>query len=130
MARQPRSSPRRRPGDFHTALTPYGSWERHRRWGEVWVPASMPRDWRPYTRGHWAYTEEWGWYWISDEDDFGWITYHYGRWVFDRDLGWIWIPRSEWGPAWVDWRRGGRHIGWAPLPPEEILVEVEESPQE
>src|SRR5262249_3370890 len=44
--------------------------------------------------------------------------------------GWIWIPRNEWGPGWVDWRRGGTHIGWCPLPPDEILVEVEERPQE
>ena len=56
------------------------------------------------------------------------MAFHYGRWVFDPEMGWIWIPRHEWGPAWVDWRRGGRHIGWAPLPPEEILVEIEPRP--
>src|SRR6266487_1034803 len=84
----------------------------------------------PSTHGHWGYTEEWGWYWISaqDEQDWGWVAFHYGRWVFDPEMGWIWIPRHEWGPAWVDWRRGGRHIGWAPLPPEEILVEIEPRP--
>jgi len=56
------------------------------------------------------------------------VAFHYGRWVFDPEMGWIWIPRHEWGPAWVDWCRGGRHIGWAPLPPEEILVEIEPRP--
>src|SRR5262245_32621386 len=118
--------------DFHAVLNPYGRWQRHSRWGEVWLPVNRPRDWRPYTHGHWAYTDEWGWYWISaqDEEDWGWVAFHYGRWVFDPDLGWIWIPRNEWGPGWVDWRRGGTHIGWCPLPPEEILVEVEERPQE
>src|SRR6266542_1108730 len=117
--------------DFHAVLDRHGRWERHSRWGEVWLPGNRPRDWRPYTDGHWAYTEEWGWYWISaqDEEDWGWVAFHYGRWVFDPDLGWIWIPRNEWGPGWVDWRRGGNRVGWAPLPPDEILVEVEESPQ-
>ena len=116
--------------DFHAVLQPYGRWQHHQRWGEVWLPASRPRDWRPYTHGHWGYTEEWGWYWISaqDEQDWGWVAFHYGRWVFDPEMGWIWIPRHEWAPAWVDWRRGGRHIGWAPLPPEEILVEIEPRP--
>jgi hypothetical protein len=117
--------------DFHGVLSPHGRWERHSRWGEVWLPGNRPRDWRPYTHGHWAYTDEWGWYWISaqEEQDWGWVAFHYGRWVFDPDQGWIWIPRNEWGPGWVDWRRGGERVGWAPLPPEEILVEVEERPQ-
>ncbi len=109
--------------DFHAVLDPHGRWERHSRWGEVWLPVNRPRDWRPYTDGHWAYTEEWGWYWISaqDEEDWGWVAFHYGRWVFDPDLGWIWIPRNEWGPGWVDWRRGGNRVGWAPLPPDDSI---------
>src|SRR5262245_54756021 len=117
--------------DFHAVLDPYGRWDRHSRWGEVWLPGHRSRDWRPYTHGHWAYTDEWGWYWISaqDEEDWGWVAFHYGRWVFDPDLGWVWIPRHEWGPGWVNWRRGGQHVGWAPLPPDEILLEVEEQPQ-
>ena len=28
------------------------------------------------------------------------------------------MPGAEWGPAWVDWRYGGGHAGWAPMPPE------------
>jgi hypothetical protein len=44
--------------DFHAALDPYGTWERHSRWGEVWLSANRPRDWRPYTDGQWGYTEE------------------------------------------------------------------------
>ena len=116
--------------DFRSALSSHGRWQRHSRWGEVWVVNRVPRDWRPYTRGHWIYTEEWGWYWVSgqEEEDWGWVVYHYGRWVFDRDYGWIWIPRDEWGPAWVDWRQGSEYVGWAPLPPDEVIVEYREDP--
>ena len=116
---------------FRTALEPYGHWVSHPRWHEVWVPAQRPRNWRPYIQGHWIYTDEWGWYWVSDrdEDDFGWVTYHYGRWVFDRDLRWVWVPGDEWAPAWVDWRRGNDYIGWAPLPPDDVVVAYRENPQ-
>jgi hypothetical protein len=112
---------------FRTALTPHGRWQRHDRWGEVWIPARRDRDWRPYTVGRWVYTDEWGWYWDSDED-FGWVTYHYGRWVLEPRVGWIWIPGNEWGPAWVQWRRGDRHAGWAPLPPQQIVYEYDDNP--
>ena len=116
--------------DFQAALEPYGHWQRHARWGEVWVPDELPPDWRPYSYGHWVYTDEWGWYWISDpeEQDWGWVVFHYGRWVRDRALGWFWIPDDEWGPAWVDWRYGGDNIGWAPLPPDEIVYEYDDDP--
>src|SRR5437899_10500098 len=42
--------------EFRTALASYGRWERHSRWGEVWVPTRVSREWRPYPVGHWAYT--------------------------------------------------------------------------
>jgi Family of unknown function (DUF6600) len=77
--------------------------------------------------GRWIYTEDSGWYWASDED-FGWIVYHYGRWVFDPDLGWVWVPAKEWAPAWVQWRSGSQYVGWAPLPPDEIVVEYRDEP--
>jgi hypothetical protein len=117
--------------EFRTALQPYGSWGHHSRWGDVWVPAGRARDWRPYTDGHWAYTDDWGWYWISDDEEasWGWIVYHYGHWVLDPDLGWIWVPGDEWGPGWVQWRRGGEYIGWAPLPPDDqVVVEYRDEP--
>jgi hypothetical protein len=116
--------------EFRVALEPHGRWQRHARWGEVWAPANVAREWRPYTVGRWVHTEEWGWYWDSDdaEADWGWVAYHYGRWVFDRELGWVWIPGREWGPAWVQWRRGATHIGWAPLPPDEIVAEYYDEP--
>jgi hypothetical protein len=113
--------------EFQAALEPYGEWRRDARWGEVWVPDDRPPGWRPYTYGHWVYTDDWGWYWVSDneEADWGWVTYHYGRWAHDRRLGWFWIPGDEWAPAWVDWRRGNDYVGWAPLPPEQLIDEDE-----
>ena len=50
--------------EFRIALEPYGSWRRHARYGDIWIPNRLPRDWRPYEYGHWVYTEEWGWYWV------------------------------------------------------------------
>jgi hypothetical protein len=102
---------------FHEELAPYGRWVDHPRHGFVWYPTEIDDGWRPYTRGHWANTEEHGWLWVSDEE-WGWATYHYGRWALDRENTWYWVPGSDWGPAWVDWRYGDGHIGWAPLGPE------------
>ena len=102
---------------FYDSLSPYGEWVEHPRYGYIWYPTSVDDDWRPYTRGHWVNTEEYGWMWV-DNAAWGWAPFHYGRWAFDDDYGWFWVPGSEWGPAWVAWRGGGDHIGWAPLPPE------------
>jgi hypothetical protein len=55
--------------DLRAALDPHGRWQRHPRWGEVWLPVDRRRDWRPYMLGHWAYTDERGWYWISAQDE-------------------------------------------------------------
>jgi len=117
-------------GDFRIALEPHGAWRHHRRFGDVWVPANRHRDWRPYTVGHWVYTDDYGWYWVADdqEADWGWVTYHYGRWYRDADYGWFWIPNDVWGPAWVDWRYGDQYVGWAPEPPDEVVVEVQDEP--
>ncbi len=102
---------------FYNNLNSGGSWVEVGDYGYCWQPAvAVSNDaWRPYTDGYWAYTDV-GWTWISNED-FGWATYHYGRWARVRDHGWIWVPGREWGPAWVSWRTGGDHVGWAPLPP-------------
>jgi hypothetical protein len=118
------------PAEFQSALEPYGSWQLHPRFGEVWMPYDLPPGWRPYTYGRWVYTEEWGWYWVSDEEeaDWGWVTFHYGRWAHDRRFGWFWVPGDEWGPAWVDWRRGDDYVGWAPLPPDEAIYEYANNP--
>src|SRR5262245_12043324 len=117
--------------EFRVALEPYGQFRRHSRWGQVWVPAHVARDWRPYTVGRWVYTNDYGWYWnaADEEASWGWIVYHYGRWVWDDDFGWVWVPGREWSPGWVDWRRGSGQIGWAPLPPDEIIVAIRDEPR-
>jgi hypothetical protein len=117
--------------DMTAALDAYGHWVRHAPYGEVWVPDGMPPDWRPYQYGHWVYTDDWGWYWVSDEqeDDWGWVVYHYGRWAFNRGIGWFWVPGDEWAPAWVDWRYGDDYVGWAPLPPDDMIDTYDAEPQ-
>jgi hypothetical protein len=103
---------------FHRELSPYGDWFQHDRYGEVWRPRGVRRDWRPYyDDGRWAYSDDYGWMWVSDEP-WGWAPFHYGRWAYARDYGWIWVPGRQWGPAWVSFRSGPESIGWAPLPPE------------
>ena len=101
------------------------------RWGEVWIPARIARDWQPYTNGNWIYSEDYGWYWISSEEEaeWGWVAFHYGRWINTDGYGWAWVPGNEWGPAWVDWRRSDEYAGWAPLPPDEIIVEYRDNPK-
>ena len=98
--------------------------------GRGLVARPVPADWRPYTRGRWIYTDDWGWYWEAADEEaaWGWVAYHYGRWVLDHDLGWIWVPGEDWGPAWVDWRYGDDYVGWAPLPPDDLLVEYQDDP--
>ena len=100
---------------FYDELEPYGLWVTFRPYGYVWVPRYVGYNWRPYTQGHWVWTD-YGWTWVSVER-WGWIAFHYGRWGWDRRLGWFWVPDIVWGPAWVAWRWGDEHIGWAPLPP-------------
>jgi hypothetical protein len=100
---------------FHQRLSPYGRWETHANYGEVWRPR-VAAGWRPYTTGHWVYTD-YGWTWAADES-WGWAPFHYGRWYQDASLGWGWVPGNVWAPAWVDWRNGGGYVGWAALPPE------------
>ncbi len=102
---------------FYEALEPHGEWIEIDRLGPCWKPNAANRaGWRPYTDGQWAWTD-YGWTWKSNEP-FGWAAYHYGRWARVKRLGWIWQPGTEWGPAWVAWRRSEDYIGWAPLPPE------------
>ena len=101
---------------FYNRLSPYGHWVDHPRYGHAWYPTSVGLGWRPYTAGRWLFTADFGWYWESDFD-WGWAPFHYGRWTYDVDYGWIWVPGYDWAPAWVAWRSGGGHLGWAPLPP-------------
>ncbi len=99
---------------FEDALAPHGQWVEVSGYGRCWKPKVGP-GWMPYTQGHWGYTEA-GWTWVSDED-FGSVVFHYGRWLRTSTDGWCWVPGLDWAGAWVSWRYGTEHIGWAPLPP-------------
>ena len=101
---------------FHDNLEEHGDWREVGDYGYCWQPRDVGRDWRPYRDGRWLYTDA-GWTWDSDEP-YSWAVYHYGRWARVDRIGWVWVPGTEWGPAWVSWRRSERHVGWAPLPPE------------
>ena len=101
---------------FYDELSPYGVWINDPQYGYVWRPDVDQDDFRPYySNGHWEMTR-YGNTWVSDYD-WGWAPFHYGRWHHSGRRGWIWIPDTKWGPAWVSWRSGGGHYGWAPLGP-------------
>ena len=101
---------------FYDSLEPYGEWQEVGDYGYCWRPYDVAADWSPYSDGRWAYTDA-GWTWDSDEP-YSWAVYHYGRWADISEFGWVWVPGTEWGPAWVSWRRSRDYVGWAPLPPE------------
>lgn len=101
---------------FYDELMPYGDWVKDANYGYIWLPAAG-NDFHPYgSNGHWVMTE-YGNTWVSYYD-WGWAPFHYGRWYFDDYYqSWAWIPGYDWGPAWVNWRTGGGHYGWAPMGP-------------
>ena len=101
---------------FYEELAPYGVWINDPQYGRVWRPDVDQDEFRPYySRGHWEMTK-YGNTWVSDYD-WGWAPFHYGRWHHHSRRGWLWIPGREWAPAWVSWRSGAGHYGWAPLGP-------------
>jgi hypothetical protein len=108
---------------FYKDLEPYGAWIEVEEYGPCWQPRDLAPDWRPYTVGHWDFTDDAGWLWMSDEP-FGWCCFHYGRWAFTARFGWCWVPGRDWAAAWVVWRHGSGHIGWAPMPPVGVGVSV------
>ncbi len=103
---------------FYASLKPHGRWVRHSRYDWIWKPRVAP-GWRPYTVGRWRHTKRYGWVWQSAEG-FGTITFHYGWWGRDVAGDWFWVPGYVWSPAWVVWKPGKTHVGWAPLPPEYV----------
>jgi hypothetical protein len=101
---------------FYDELSPYGTWIQDPQYGYVWRPDVDQEEFRPYyTNGRWAMTE-YGNTWVSNYD-WGWAPFHYGRWIYNDYNQWVWLPDTVWGPAWVSWRSGGGHYGWAPLGP-------------
>lgn len=105
---------------FYDYLSPHGIWVNQPPYGHVWIPYNVGYGWRPYTNGRWIWSSN-GWTWVSFYD-WGWAPFHYGRWGWDYSLGWYWVPGSLWGPAWVSWRFGSVHIGWAPLSPDTVYT--------
>ena len=101
--------------DFYEALAEIGSWVQVTPYGRCWRPAHRTDGWRPYANGNWVWTDC-GWYWKSAEP-WAWACYHYGSWTLDTNEGWIWVPGVAWAPAWVCWRVGPIHVGWAPCAP-------------
>src|SRR5437763_2588833 len=61
--------------NFHSALTPYGSWVTVPTYGEVFRP-TVVTGWTPY-----ATTSPWGN-----------VTYNYGQWINAPGYGYVWIP--------------------------------------
>ena len=108
------------PSDFHVPLSPHGTWIEVGNHGRCWRPKGVAVGWQPYSHGRWRHTDH-GWYWEGDEP-WSWACYHYGSWTHDPSHGWIWLPGIEWAPAWVDWRVGGGHFGWAPRGPKGVRV--------
>lgn len=105
--------------DFKAELRGAGEWIVVAPWGRVWHPHAdvVGANFAPYvTGGGWVLGAE-GW---TFESPWRWGEYvfHYGRWFVADDLGWLWWPDQTRGNAWVQWRSGDGHTGWATLPPE------------
>jgi hypothetical protein len=46
-----------------------------------------------------------------------------------RTRNWlVLITSDEWAPAWLNWRYGDDYVGWAPLPPDELVESYEVQP--
>jgi hypothetical protein len=106
------------------ALNQHGDWRTVETYGAVWVPATVPVGWVPYSTGRWIWDPRFGWTWLDDAP-WGWAPYHYGRWVFVGNY-WAWAPgpvvvRPVYAPALVVFLGGGvavsvgRPLYWAPL---------------
>jgi hypothetical protein len=114
-------------------LDRYGTWRVEPTYGAVWVPASVPVGWAPYSTGRWIWDPRFGWTWI-DTAPWGWAPYHYGRWVHVGSV-WAWAPgpvvvRPVYAPALVAFfgvpgvsvTVAGPSVGWVALSWGEPLV--------
>lgn len=132
----------------HEDLDDYGTWRTDSRYGAVWTPTRVSRNWAPYRQGKWSWVEPWGWTWV-DDNRWGYVTSHYGRWVSLRNIGWAWVPpqrstdqsrnasyRPVYSPANVAFLgespsgEGRGKIAWFPLAPGEAYVPPYESSRE
>ncbi len=94
-------------------LDGHGRWIHTDEFGDVWQPAGVAEDWRPYYQGRWA-PYSGGMTWVSDEP-WAYVAYHHGRWHWGAGVGWFWIPGVNYSPAWVAWNYTPGYCGWAPL---------------
>jgi hypothetical protein len=114
-------------------LDRYGTWRVEPTYGAVWIPASVPAGWAPYSAGRWIWDPRFGWTWI-DTAPWGWAPYHYGRWVHVGSV-WAWAPgpvvaRPVYAPALVAFfgvpgvsvTVAGPSVGWVALSWGEPLV--------
>ncbi len=109
--------------DYSGFLGRYGEWVEDPYYGYVWVPAEVPLEWVPYSRGRWVEIRE-EYVWVPSEP-WGWIPYHYGRWVYVDHRGWCWVPPGRpavWSPALVVWYSDDLYLGWFPLGPGEFYT--------
>ncbi|WP_368670424.1 DUF6600 domain-containing protein [Myxococcus sp. AM011] len=110
---------------FYDALSPYGTWVQLPDVGWVWRPnpTIVGSDFVPYaTGGQWTYSD-WGWTFETNWN-WGWAPFHYGRWFLSAANDWVWWPDNEWAPSWVDWRWGDGFVGWQPLGPPGIDINL------
>src|SRR5580704_4822051 len=102
--------------EIDQTLAPYGQWEDDD--GQrVWVPdtTAVGMDFMPYdSAGSWVWSDA-GWAFNCDYG-WGWLPFHYGRWGWFHNH-WGWVAGHQWGPGWVDWRRGNGLVGWRPMAP-------------
>ena len=80
-----------------------GSWQDTEDYGPLWIPATVPFGWTPFSAGRWIDDPVYGQTWLDDAS-WGYATFHYGRWI---DLGgrWGWAPgpraqRPAYAPAY------------------------------
>jgi Family of unknown function (DUF6600) len=59
--------------EFRAVLVKYGTFGRHEKYGEIWVPTVTPQGWHPYPACQWVYTKD-GWY-FNDETEWGAIIH-------------------------------------------------------
>jgi hypothetical protein len=98
---------------YSDELDGHGRWIHSDEFGDVWQPAGVAEDWRPYYQGRWA-PYSGGMTWVSDEP-WAYVAYHHGRWHWGVGVGWFWIPGVNYSPAWVAWNHTPGYCGWAPL---------------
>ncbi len=100
---------------FHEELAQHGTWREDRKFGPVWHPRGVKRNWRPYTDGRWVPAKQG--YIFETQEPWGWATYHYGNWMPHQQHGWVWVPGRTWYPHTCAWRESNDYVGWAPIPP-------------